>query len=44
MDREEGKVRPLEATEQPEVQNFHGFVDFLNLIKKDEIVTEADLT
>ncbi|GJZ94366.1 ARID DNA-binding domain-containing protein [Tanacetum coccineum] len=39
MDREEGKARPLEATEQPEVHNFHGFVDFLNLIKKDEIVS-----
>ncbi|GJS95326.1 ARID DNA-binding domain-containing protein [Tanacetum coccineum] len=39
IDREEGKARPLEATEQPEVHNFHGFVDFLNLIKKDEIVS-----
>ncbi|GJX99879.1 anticodon-binding aminoacyl-tRNA synthetase, class 1a [Tanacetum coccineum] len=31
MDREEGKARPLEATEQPEVHNFHGFVTFLLL-------------
>ncbi|GKC06361.1 ARID DNA-binding domain-containing protein [Tanacetum coccineum] len=40
LDKEETeKARPLEATEQPEVHNFHGFVDFLNLIKRDEIVS-----
>ncbi|GKC22627.1 ARID DNA-binding domain-containing protein [Tanacetum coccineum] len=38
IDREVEKARFLETTEQPEVHNFHGFVDFLDLIKKDEIV------
>ncbi|GJV58506.1 UDP-glucose 4-epimerase GEPI48 [Tanacetum coccineum] len=33
MDREEGKARPLEATEQRS-HNFHGFVDFLKFDKK----------
>ncbi|GJR49565.1 ARID DNA-binding domain-containing protein [Tanacetum coccineum] len=39
IDREVEKARFLETTEQPEVHNFHGFVDFLDLIKKDEIVS-----
>ncbi|GJX58508.1 hypothetical protein Tco_0289898 [Tanacetum coccineum] len=37
IDREVEKARFLETTEQPEVHNFHGFMDFLDLIKKDDI-------
>ncbi|GJV33444.1 ARID DNA-binding domain-containing protein [Tanacetum coccineum] len=35
--KETEKARPLEVIKEPEVHNFHGFVDFLNLIKSDKI-------
>ncbi|GJQ91353.1 ARID DNA-binding domain-containing protein [Tanacetum coccineum] len=37
IEKEAEKERPLEVIEEPEVHNFHGFVDFLNLIKSDNI-------
>ncbi|GKF94651.1 hypothetical protein Tco_0284351, partial [Tanacetum coccineum] len=35
--KEAEKARPLKVIKEPEVHNFHGFVDFLNLIKSDKI-------